>query len=212
MNIDHLRREYASARLEREDLDPDPLRQFAVWFEHARAADLLEPNAMTVATVDEGGQPRLRNVLLKYFDERGFVFFTNYGSVKAHQIAANPRVALLFSWLGLERQVSVDGRAERVPTHESLRYFLSRPKGSQLGAWVSRQSAIIGSRQILELKFEEMKRRFADGEVPLPTFWGGFRVCPQRIEFWQGRPNRLHDRFQYTLAAPGEWTIERLAP
>ena len=211
VDIDALRREYTRGGLDRGDLADDPVEQFALWFEQAQAAEVVEPNAMSLATADAGGRVSVRTVLLKYFGRDGFVFFTNYESRKAEDIAANPQVALLFAWLALERQVRVEGRAQRIPASDSLAYFLKRPHGSQLGAWVSRQSSVIGSRQLLEMKLEEMKRKFASGQVPLPSFWGGYRVRPERFEFWQGRPNRLHDRFQYSAEGEG-WRIERLAP
>jgi len=207
-----LRRQWMSEGLERQDLDPDPLQQFQKWFLQASASDIPEPNAMSLATVAESGQPWLRTVLLKIYDGRGFVFFTNYESEKARQIAVNNRVALLFPWVGLGRQVMITGTATRVPTAESLKYFASRPRGSQLGAWASHQSAVISSRSLLEAKFDEIRRKFAAGEVPLPSYWGGYRVTPATIEFWQARENRLHDRFQYSLIADGRWDIVRRAP
>ncbi|MFM8458763.1 MAG: pyridoxamine 5'-phosphate oxidase [Chthoniobacterales bacterium] len=209
-DVAELRRNYTRDGLSRADLDPDPVGQFRRWFTQAVEAQIVEPNAMVLGTTD-GKRPSARTVLLKAYDERGFVFFTNYESRKAQEIASNDRVSLLFPWYPLERQVSILGRAERISTAESLAYFVSRPHGSRLGAWVSQQSAVINSRQLLEMKLEEMKAKFADGEVPLPSFWGGFRVVPSEIEFWQGRENRLHDRFRYTLAG-ADWTIERLAP
>ena len=205
-----LRREYAQAGLRRADLPDEPFGQFRRWFTEAAAAGLVEPNAMVLATTD-GTRPSTRTVLLKAYDERGFVFFTNYESRKARDIAAAPAVSLLFPWYALERQVGILGRAERISTAESLAYFSSRPHGSRLGAWVSQQSTVIDGRKILEMKWDEMKRKFARGEIPLPSFWGGFRVVPAEIEFWQGRANRLHDRFRYTRG-DGTWTIERLAP
>jgi pyridoxamine 5'-phosphate oxidase len=206
-----LRREYAQAGLRREDLDPDPVGQFRRWFGEATSAGLIEPNAMVLGTTN-GERPSSRTVLLKAYDERGFVFFTNYGSRKAGDIEANPHVSLLFPWYALERQVGILGRAERISSAESLAYFASRPHGSRVGAWVSQQSSVITSRQLLEMKWDEMKRKFAQGEVPLPSFWGGFRVVPSELEFWQGRENRLHDRFRYIRAADGSWQRERLAP
>ncbi|WP_216902434.1 pyridoxamine 5'-phosphate oxidase [Synechococcus sp. CCY 9618] len=213
-----LRRDYRRAELRRGDLAADPVEQFRRWFDQALAAELSEPNAMVLGTSD-GRRPSSRTVLLKAFDPRGFVFFTHYESRKAREIAAHPQVSLLFPWYGLERQVAILGRAERIGAAESLAYFLSRPHGSRLGAWVSQQSAVIGSRSILEAQWEAMKRRFADGEVPLPPAWGGFRVVPEEFEFWQGRQNRLHDRFRYRPSEPeeggssgGAWSIERLAP
>ena len=205
-----LRRNYTRDGLRRGDLDPDPVGQFRKWFGEAVAAELVEPNAMVLSTTD-GKRPSSRTVLLKAYDARGFVFFTNYESRKARDIAADASVSLLFPWYPLERQVGVLGRAERISAAESLAYFTSRPHGSRLGAWVSQQSAVINSRKFLEMKWDEMKRKFADGEIPLPSFWGGFRVVPSEIEFWQGRENRLHDRFRYTKSGEA-WGIERLAP
>ena len=211
MDVSDLRRSATGRTLEREDLADDPIRQFEQWFAEACDADLLDPNAMNVATVDDQGRPSSRTVLLKYFDDRGFVFFTNLESNKARQIAGNGNVSLLFFWPGLGRQVGIRGSADRIPNKETLKYFMTRPRGSQIGAWVSAQSSVISSRSLLEAKFEEMKRKFGEGEVPLPTFWGGYRVVPREIEFWQGRTNRLHDRFLYSPSGDG-WTIERLAP
>jgi pyridoxamine 5'-phosphate oxidase len=193
-------------------LDPDPYRQFERWFEQTCTAGLSEPNAMTLATVGADGQPTLRTVLLKLFDHDGFVFYTNYGSRKARQIGENSRVALLFPWVKLARQVSITGVAEKVSLAESARYFASRPHESQLGAWISQQSSVIGSRQLLMNELEKIKARFRKGDVPLPDFWGGYRVRPASIEFWQGQTSRLHDRFLYTCQADASWTIERLAP
>ena len=212
MDIKGLRKEYANPVLTREMLDPDPYRQFERWFEQTCVAGLSEPNAMTLATVGADGQPTLRTVLLKLFDHDGFVFYTNYGSRKAQQIAENSRVALLFPWVKLARQVAVTGVAEKVSLAESARYFASRPHESQLGAWISQQSAVLSSRQLLMNELEKIKARFKKGEVPLPDFWGGYRVRPASIEFWQGQTSRLHDRFLYTRQADASWTIERLAP
>ena len=211
MDVSELRRPFDGAALERSDLDADPVRQFSAWFEEACGGDALDPNAMSLSTVDAEGRPSLRTVLLKYFDERGFAFFTNQASAKATEIAGNPHVALLFFWRESARQVVIRGAAEKIPAAETMRYFLSRPRGSQLGAWVSPQSSVISSRALLEAKFDEMKRKFANREVPLPSFWGGYRVVPAAIEFWQGRENRLHDRFLYRLQDTGLWNIERLA-
>lgn len=207
-----MRRDYSTRGLRREDLDDDPFAQFRAWFEAARAAGLLEPNAMILSTGDAAGRVTSRIVLLKAFDERGFVFFSNYQSRKARQIGENPQVALLFAWLPLERQVCITGQAVRVSMAESLAYFMSRPFGSRLGAWVSQQSRVIPTRALLEAKFEEAKARFANGDVPLPTDWGGYRVEPDSIEFWQGSASRLHDRFLYTRTEKTGWAIERLAP
>ena len=192
-------------------LAPDPIAQFEHWYQETIDTNLPEPNAMSLATVDADGQPSLRTVLLKLYDAEGFVFYTNYHSRKARQIDANGRVALLFPWVALARQVKILGHAARIPTSESLRYFTTRPRGSQIGAWSSPQSQVITSRSLLEQKVEEIKRKFADGDVPLPDFWGGYRVVPESIEFWQGRDSRLHDRFRYTRDNGG-WRIERLAP
>ena len=205
-----LRRNYTRDGLRRGELDPDPIGQFRKWFSEATAAELVEPNAMVLSTTD-GKRPSSRTVLLKAYDEQGFVFFTNYESRKAREIAMDAHVSLLFPWYPLERQVGIIGRAERISAAESLAYFASRPHGSRLGAWVSQQSTVINSRKFLEMKWDEMKRKFADGEIPLPSFWGGIRVVPTEIEFWQGRENRLHDRFRYTRSGDG-WTIERLSP
>jgi pyridoxamine 5'-phosphate oxidase len=205
-----LRRNYTRDGLRRGDLDPDPIGQFRKWFSEATTAELVEPNAMVLSTTD-GKRPSSRTVLLKAYDECGFVFFTNYESRKAREIAVDAHVSLLFPWYPLERQVGIIGRAERISAAESLAYFTSRPHGSRLGAWVSQQSTVINSRKFLEMKWDEMKRKFADGEIPLPSFWGGIRVVPTEIEFWQGRENRLHDRFRYTRSGDG-WAIERLSP
>ncbi len=211
MNIDQLRQEYSERELRRRDLAADPVDQFARWFDEAIKADLHEPNAMSLSTVSSDGQPSLRTVLLKFFDADGLVFFTNLGSTKALELASNPRCALLFPWLALQRQVIVKGTAEKISKTQALRYFCKRPRGSQLGAWVSRQSSVISSRSLLEAKLEEMKARFADGDVPIPSFWGGYRVRPDSFEFWQGRPARLHDRFLFTREDE-RWRVERLAP
>ena len=211
MDIGDMRRDFESEGLDREHLNDDPIAQFQAWFNDARSAGILEPNAMSLATTGSDQMPDLRTVLLKYFDSQGFVFYTNYGSRKARELDENPRAALLFPWIGLNRQVRIQGKVEKVSKAESLRYFASRPRGSQLGAWVSEQSKAITSRGLLEQKVAEMKRKFSSGEIPLPSFWGGYRVVPERIEFWQGRPSRLHDRFEYVREADG-WTIQRLQP
>jgi len=207
-----MRAEYGRGAMEREHLRASPFEQFALWFDEACRAGLKEPNAMSLATVGADGRPLARTVLLKSFDPQGFVFFTNLESRKARQIAENPSVSLLFPWLGLERQVIINGTAARVSAAESLKYFLTRPRGSQLGAWVSHQSSVITTRSLLEAKWEDMKRKFEGGEVPLPSWWGGYRVTPRDIEFWQGRASRLHDRFLYTLQSDSKWSIDRLAP
>lgn len=211
MDIGDMRRDFESAGLDREALDDDPFRQFESWFNQAVEAGIEDPNALTLATADASGAPGARTVLLKYFDTAGFVFYTNYGSRKAQALAENPRAAMLFPWVPLNRQITVEGRVEKISRKESLRYFMSRPEGSQLGAWVSQQSAVIESRQALEMKLERMKARFREGGIPLPEFWGGYRVIPERIEFWQGRPSRLHDRFEYRQE-DGHWRINRLQP
>jgi len=213
MDLSQLRQEYRQAGLRRRDLQGDPVEQFRRWFEQAQAAELLEPNAMVLGTSD-GQRPTSRTVLLKAFDGRGFVFFTNYGSRKASDIAAQPQVSLLFPWYGLARQVAILGPAARISAAESLAYFASRPFGSQLGAWVSQQSQVISSRSLLEQKWQELQQRFREGGVPLPAGWGGYRVEPLEFEFWQGSENRLHDRFRYRRDAQGDggWLIERLAP
>jgi pyridoxamine 5'-phosphate oxidase len=209
--IDQHRREYVRGPLEREHLDADPIVQFQRWFEEACQRIELEPNAMTLATVDPQGAPAARMVLLKFFDRDGFVFFTNLESRKAAHIEHNQSVALLFWWPELERQIEIDGVAERISNVEAAKYFLTRPRGSQLGAWVSHQSHVLTSRKALEMKLDEIKRKFANREVPLPSFWGGYRVVPTAIEFWQGQADRLHDRFQYVREGRG-WRIRRLAP
>jgi pyridoxamine 5'-phosphate oxidase len=198
--------------ISRANLEASPFLQFQRWYEEAIGTGIPEPNALSLATVGEDGQPWLRTVLLKLYDEQGFVFFTNYTSNKAVQMDANGRVAMLFPWVALARQVAITGRASRITKSESLRYFATRPRGSQLGAWASPQSQVITSRSLLEAKVDEMKRRFAHGEIPLPSFWGGYRVVPETIEFWQGRENRLHDRFRYTRRGDRGWELERLAP
>ncbi len=212
MDIKGLRKEYTNPVLSRELLDPDPFRQFEQWFNAACKAELREPNAMTLATVGADGQPTLRTVLLKLFDQDGFVFFTNYSSKKSRQIEENHKVALLFPWIPMARQVSITGIAEKISAAESARYFASRPRDSQLGAWISKQSSILSSRQLLMMELDKIKNKFLKGEIPLPDFWGGYRVRPAGIEFWQGQTSRLHDRFLYSHQDDGSWTIERLAP
>ncbi|MBN2870039.1 MAG: pyridoxamine 5'-phosphate oxidase [Campylobacterales bacterium] len=211
MDLTQMRREYTHATLDETSVDPDPLKQFEKWFGEAVASEVPEPNAMLLATSGVDRVPSIRAVLLKLFDARGFVFFTNYNSDKARDIAENPNVALEFLWLDLERQIKIVGHAEKISAAESLKYFLSRSHSSRIGAWVSDQSSVITSRKALAMQFEKIKAKFADGEVPLPDFWGGYRVVPEKIEFWQGRESRLHDRILYTRS-DGGWTISRLAP
>jgi pyridoxamine 5'-phosphate oxidase len=206
-----LRREYGDAGLGLSDLEPDPLTMFERWLGDAVEAPLHEPNAMVVSTVSTAGQPTARLVLLKAVDERGLVFYTNYGSRKAAELAANPQVSLLFPWHDLQRQVRVDGRAEKVSREESAAYFASRPRESQLGAWASPQSSVVGSREDLDTLLHDAEDRFAGEDVPLPEEWGGFRVVPEAVEFWQGRKGRMHDRLVYRRSADG-WEVVRLAP
>jgi len=210
IDLTSLRHEFTKGGLKRSDLNGSPIKQFELWFSQAKDVGVIEPSAMSIATYDETGLG-IRTVLLKYFDDNGFVFFTNYNSKKSSQIESNPNVGLLFPWLALERQVKISGKVEKVSTIESIKYFASRPKNSQIGAWASQQSSHISSRQVLLSQFNSMKTKFGKGEVPLPDFWGGYRVVPNTIEFWQGRENRLHDRFVYRYI-DGSWLIERLAP
>ena len=211
VSVADLRREYALARLDEEDVSPDPIAQFARWFAEAQAAEVEEPNAMVLATAASDRTPSARVVLLKGFDERGFVFFTDYRSRKGAELEANPRAALVLPWSELERQVRITGDVTRTSVEESETYYRSRPLGSRLGAWVSHQSQAIPSRAVLEKGLREVERRFAGGDVPLPPYWGGYRVRPGAIEFWQGRQNRLHDRIGYERDGGG-WKIQRLAP
>lgn len=211
MNLADFRKEYSTRGLDRADMAADPIAQFASWFEQATACGIGEPNAMTLATADASGMPWQRTVLLKSFDAAGFQFFTNYDSRKSRQMEENPRVCLLFPWLTLERQVIVQGSVEKLTAAESAEYFHVRPRESQIGAWVSHQSEPIPSRQFLMEKLEELRTRFGEGEIPLPPFWGGYRVVPTAIEFWQGGAARLHDRFFYQRNAAG-WSMERLSP
>jgi pyridoxamine 5'-phosphate oxidase len=212
LDLTSLRAKYTTKGLDIKDLNQDPFMQFETWFNEAINAKLTEPNAFSLATVGSDMMPSIRTVLLKIFDEKGFVFFTNYKSTKAKQIEENPKAAALFAWLDLERQVKIEGSIEKISSTESLKYFLSRPKGSQIGAWVSHQSEVITSRSLLEQKFDEIKKKFLKGEVPFPSFWGGYAIKPIRIEFWQGGQDRLHDRFLYELQKDNTWTISRLAP
>ena len=212
IDIAALRREYAATGVAQEDLLADPVAQFRHWFEQAMQSGMLEPNAMSIATTGQDLQPHVRTVLLKQYDQRGFVFFTNLESAKARQIAENPRAALLFPWISLERQVIITGAVEKISFAETAAYFITRPVGSQMAAWASPQSTVIGSRSLLDAKWEEVKRKFANGQVPVPSFWGGYRVTPATFEFWQGRASRLHDRFRYSREGDTAWRIERLAP
>jgi pyridoxamine 5'-phosphate oxidase len=212
MSIADIRTDYRRARLRRKGLREDPIEQFQIWLNEACTAGLTEPTAMSLATSSREGRCLLRTVLLKGLDARGFVFFTNLESRKARHIQENPYVSLLLPWLPLERQVVVTGQAARISTIESFKYFVSRPRGSQLAAWASRQSSVISSRQVLEMEWDRLKQKFGAGQIPLPSFWGGYRVSPDGIEFWQGGHDRLHDRFQYIRRTDGRWCINRLAP
>jgi pyridoxamine 5'-phosphate oxidase len=233
MAIADLRREYKRGTLDRDDLLPDPMKQFAAWFSSAQTsgsrfwkiaigfykwlqivfgANPIEPNVMTLATVDKDGRPSARTVLLKGADERGFLFFTNYESRKGHELADNPNAALVFYWQELERQVCIAGKVAKLSQQESEAYYKSRPRGSRLSAWASKQSTVLKDRAELEKHFKEVEDRFATGDVPLPPFWGGYVLMPERIEFWQGRPSRMHDRFRYLKSPDGRWSLERLSP
>ncbi|MGJ8674024.1 pyridoxamine 5'-phosphate oxidase [Rubritalea sp.] len=213
MDLSDYRKEYLKNALTRSSAESNPFEQFTKWFQQAVDASYPEPNAMSLATASASAAPSLRTVLLKYFDTSGFVFFTNYQSRKAQEIAENPQVSLLFPWITLERQVIVLGRIEKISEKESLEYFRSRPHDSQLGAWVSNQSSVIPGREWLATQLDELNQKYAEGEVPLPQFWGGYRVIPHHIEFWQGGPARLHDRILYTRDSnDAEWSIDRLSP
>lgn len=211
MNLGQLRRDFESAGLERSSLEEDPVRQFERWFIEARNSGVEDVNAMTLATASTDGSPSARTVLLKSFDEQGFSFFTNYDSRKGHELAANPKASLLLPWLALNRQVIIEGTVEKLPREQSRAYFSSRPRASQLGAWASRQSSALDSRETLEGRLQALEEQYRDEEVPLPDFWGGYLVKPYRLEFWQGRPSRVHDRFEYRREN-GEWRIQRLQP
>ena len=211
--IANLRQDYSAAALNEKDVAENPFLQFEKWFQEAMNSDVLEPNAMTLATASTSGQPSARIVLLKAFDERGFVFYTNYHSTKAQEITENPQAALVFLWLELQRQVRIEGRIEKVSSEETLAYFQSRPRGSQIGAYASPQSQVIEDRTVLEENVSRLNKKYEDSEaLPLPDFWGGYRVIPTKIEFWQGRSSRLHDRIVYKVTADNNWKIERLAP
>ena len=211
-SVADLRREYTFQGLSEMDVHPNPFEQFKTWFDQAVAAQLPEPNAMTIATVTSDGKPSARIVLLKDYDERGFVFYTNYKSHKGQQLVENPWGAIAFLWAELERQVRIEGCVEKVSPAESDAYFHSRPIGSQLGAWASNQSQVIESREVLEQQLQKLKEEYDNKEVPRPPHWGGFRVIPNEIEFWQGRPSRLHDRLLYQRSEDGSWKIQRLSP
>lgn len=204
--------DFSRSSLEFEGLENDAIKQFENWLREAYQENYPLPNAMSLATASAEGTPTARTVLLKSYDNRGFVFYTNYGSRKAKQISGNAKACLLFPWVQLGRQITVTGEVERIPQNESLEYFHSRPRGSQLGAWASEQSTVISSREILEANFSEIKLRFSNGPIPLPDFWGGYRVLPDSIEFWQNRTDRMHDRFIYNRRENGSWTIDRLTP
>lgn len=211
MSAPSMRKDYSRDVLNEAEVAPDPIHQFRRWFEDAVAADVLEPNAMTLATCTPDGRPSARIVLLRGYDERGFDFFSNYESRKGEELEANPAASLVFFWPGLERQVRVEGRAARLSEAESDAYFHSRPSGSRLGAWASPQSRVVPDRAFLEDRVREMERAYADGSIPRPPHWGGYRLVPDAVEFWQGRPSRLHDRIRYRRQE-GLWLIERLAP
>jgi pyridoxamine 5'-phosphate oxidase len=211
MSLEDSRREYQHGRLRRESLKDSPFEQFNLWMDQAIHSDLSDPTAMCLATVNAEGKPWQRTVLLKGMDERGLMFYTNLGSRKAREMSGNPNVSLIFPWMRMDRQVIVGGQVERLTKTEVLSYFLKRPRGSQLAAWASQQSRRLSSRQALEAQFIQMKEKFAAGDIPVPDFWGGYRVVPGEFEFWQGGENRLHDRFQY-LRSDNGWVISRLAP
>ena len=212
MEIDGLRREYASAGLSEDDLDADPFKQFEKWFRQAVGAKIDLPDAMTLATATKDAMPSARIVLLRGFDERGFVFYTDYKSQKGRELSENPRAALVFYWRELDRQVRITGEVSVVSRKESESYFQSRPVGSRLAALASKQSEVLPNRQVLEDKFNQLMETYGEKEISLPPYWGGFRVSPDWVEFWQGRPNRLHDRLRYTRQPNGDWQIDRLSP
>jgi pyridoxamine 5'-phosphate oxidase len=207
-----LRAQLMANGLSRKELNADPFYQFQSWYQQTLSTDIPEPTAMCLATVDDKVQPWQRMVLLKLYDENGFVFFTNYSSRKAQHIGLNPQVSLLFPWHALGRQVKITGTAAKIPASESLKYFSTRPRGSQLGAWASPQSQVIKSRAMLDTALEQIKDKFHQGEIPLPDYWGGYRVSPDTFEFWQARESRLHDRYMYTKQQEELWQLERLAP
>jgi len=212
MPLADLRKDYALAGLAEKDLAKDPFRQFEKWFQEAEAAKIPEPNAMVLATANREGRPSARTVLLKGLDGRGFVFYSNYESRKGRELEANPHATLLFPWVPLERQVLVEGAVTKVAREESEAYFHSRPHASQLAAWVSQQSSVISGRKVLEESMRELEKKHAGSVVPLPAHWGGWRLAPETVEFWQGRRSRLHDRLRYRREKDGGWSVERLAP
>ena len=212
MSIDEIRERYCQAGLSETALNPDPILQFEQWLQEAAAAGVFEPGAACLATASRKGKPSARMVLLKGVEERGFIFFTNYGSPKARELAENPQASLVVAWVELARQVRISGSVERISREQSARYFETRPAGSRLSAWASHQSEVIDSRQVLEERMQRLRTRFGDGEIPLPPFWGGYCLSPTRIEFWQGRPDRLNDRLRYRRQAETRWVLERLAP
>lgn len=212
MTISERRKDYTLLNLREDEVDPNAIRQFERWFDEAMKAGVSEPDAMTLATATPDGRPSARVVLLRGVDDRGFVFFTNYDSRKGRELAANPWAALVLFWHELERQVRVEGQVRRVSVQESDHYFQSRPAGSRIGAWASPQSEVIKSRESLEIRCQELEKSFEDGTIPRPPNWGGFRLVPETIEFWQGRPSRLHDRLRYTRGEQSKWLVERLAP
>jgi len=211
-SIADLRQEYSQKGLNEKEAEPNPFQQFQIWFDQALSAQLLEPNAMTLATVTAEGKPSARVVLLKHFDEQGFVFYSNYHSRKGQELGQNPWAALVFWWASLERQVRIEGRVEQVSEQDSDAYFYSRPWGSRLGAWASEQSQVVSDRQVIEQRLVKLEQQYQDQEIPRPPHWGGYRLVPIAIEFWQGRPNRLHDRLSYHRLEDGNWQIERLSP
>ncbi len=211
-SLEALRQKYAEEGLDHTNLHSNPLMQFQTWYQQAIESGMAEPNGMCLATASATGAPSQRTVLMKSYDDNGFIFYTNFGSRKSRQMADNDQVSLIFPWISLHRQVIIEGTATKISTAESMKYFSTRPRGSKLGAWSSHQSEVLSTRSLLEAKLEQMKNKFAKGEIPLPSFWGGYRVKPVRIEFWQGRQHRLHDRFLFTLTRDISWKAERLAP
>ena len=211
-SLEALRLKYSEEGLEQKNLNTDPLLQFQTWYQQAVDSGMSEPNGMCLATATRSAAPSLRTVLMKSYDKNGFIFYTNFGSRKAKQITENNQVSLIFPWISLHRQVIIEGTAEKISTAESMKYFATRPRGSKLGAWSSHQSEVISTRSMLDAKLEEIKNKFAKGDIPLPSFWGGYRVKPARIEFWQGQQHRLHDRFLFTLTPAHSWKSERLSP